>query len=157
MQVDQAKKKRGISIVRNVFGFIAMSMLLTALGIFIWRTNQLSDYQQTEGTVVSLERARSMSVRNRNNGSYPVVRFELEGRSYQFVGGLATSPPAFDIGEKVPVYYSPANPADAIVGSFWQLWFLPILFGSMGTFFMLPVLLMRFAARRNGVAPNPLR
>ncbi len=58
---------------------------------------------------------------------YPVVAFKaLDGRKYTFEGKTGSSPPMFDVGDKVMVLYDPDRPEKAIIDHGWLNW-LPSL------------------------------
>lgn len=67
---------------------------------------------------------------------YPRVWFATEGgRPYEFTGDGGSSPASFDVGEEVRVLFDPADPSQARIDSFMQLWFTPLLLAGMGTVF----------------------
>ncbi len=46
----------------------------------------------------------------------PVVRFKTqEGQSVSYESSFSSSPPAYDVGESVQVFYSPENPEKAVI------------------------------------------
>jgi len=46
----------------------------------------------------------------------PVVSFEIQdGKSISYTSTYSSSPPAYDVGEAVTVFYSPENPENAII------------------------------------------
>lgn len=95
----------------------------------------------TNGTVVELEESSS------SDGGCcvysPVVEFQVNGQTYSFDGGNASSPPAYEVGETVPVIYNPANPNSAQINKWGERWLFPIiiipamLFGALITTFFL--------------------
>jgi hypothetical protein len=61
-----------------------------------------------------------------------------------------TSPPPAKVGEHVSVRYDPANPYNAVIDQYWQIWFLPTLLGILGA----PFLLLGFAMLTFGPSPK---
>lgn len=57
----------------------------------------------------------------------PVIEFEANGRTYSFEGGNASDPPAYDVGEQVPVLYDPADPNTAQINKWTERWLFPII------------------------------
>jgi hypothetical protein len=109
----------------------------------------LSGDQHADGTVVDL---------SYGGRSYdPVVEFTgPSGNTVRFTSWVGSNPPAWDVGEHVDVLYDPDNPRDAVIDAYWQKWFLPTLFGLIGTPFLLlgiglgvPVLVGRKRSRSN--------
>ena len=58
----------------------------------------------------------------------PVVRFKTrDGQSVSYESTYSSSPPAYDLGESVQVFYSPENPEKAIIkgeGSVFRIIFM---------------------------------
>lgn len=66
----------------------------------------------------------------------PVVRFPIsDTRHVTIVGGTATTPPAYDIGQKLPVYFDPNQPAHAFIDTYLERWFVPSLVGGLALLF----------------------
>lgn len=83
----------------------------------------------------------------------PVVVFETaDGQEILFHGSIGSSPPAYVIGERVQVYYQPAEPDGARIGSFSEGWLFAVaLLGFGGVFFLVgvvPMWLMRSGEAR---------
>ena len=57
------------------------------------------------------------------------------GEAVEFTGSVGSSPAAFEVGEAVAVLYDPADPQDARIDSFFQLWFGPLILGFLGLVF----------------------
>jgi hypothetical protein len=84
----------------------------------------------TQGTVTDLE-----SHHDREGGSSysPVVTFSTpDGQSHQFSSNVASQPPAYQVGERVPVKYLANNPQRAKIGTPGSLWLLPAIFVAIG-------------------------
>jgi hypothetical protein len=62
----------------------------------------------------------------------PTVRFVTDSGSVTFTGWVASSPPAYRVGESVRVYYNRADPSAAIIDSFADRMLLPVVFGGIG-------------------------
>ena len=79
----------------------------------------------TTGNVVRLEESSS------SEGGCcvysPVIEFDANGRTYSFEGDNASHPPAYDIGEQVPVIYDPADPDTAQINKILERWLFPVL------------------------------
>jgi len=73
----------------------------------------------------------------RGGSTVPEVEYQVNGVVYLIHGMISTSPPAYSIGEKVMVYYSPDHPGDGVIGSFIELWLMPVVFGGIGSVFSL--------------------
>ena len=79
----------------------------------------------TTGTVTELEESSS------SEGGCcvysPVIEFQANGQSYQFDGGNASYPPAYEVGETVSVIYDPENPNTAQINKWSERWLFPLI------------------------------
>lgn len=76
------------------------------------------------------------------------IRFEADGKEYTQILNSYNS--GWKKGDKLTVYYDPANPEDVTDG--FVMWFLPTLFGGMGILFIIigfsPVIAVKTTNRR---------
>jgi Protein of unknown function (DUF3592) len=49
---------------------------------------------------------------------------------------ISSSPAAFSVGESVRVRYDPANPEDARIHKFFEIWGATVIFGIVGAAFI---------------------
>lgn len=101
--------------------------------------------QKTTGTVTALMPGSSYSSSGHYSTTvyYPVVAFQaVDGRSGSITGSVGSSRPAYKVGQQVELYYDPANPAEAHMGSLlggspWLLvlGILTLVFGLVGGVF----------------------
>lgn len=86
--------------------------------------------RHAEGTIVDLAPA--------SRGYDPVVEFTVpDGDKVRIKGWVGSNASVFPLGEQVPVRYNPDNPQDAVIDTYWQVWFVPTLFGIIATPFLL--------------------
>lgn len=122
-----------ISATKYLFAAVGLGMLLGAFVAHHRTAVFVSHASRAQGTVTALVPQRSG---DSNSVSYrPIVRFEHEGREVQFSDSLASSPPAYYVGQTVGVLYLAHSPADARIDSFSSLWFVPALLTGMGLIF----------------------
>jgi hypothetical protein len=101
-----------------VFGGVGLFFLSKALSFS-------HDSAHVEGTVVRHERSGDKGNR------LPVVRYEVDGKSHELRGDIASnSPPA--VNSKVSIIYKTADPGQAQIDSFVQRWLFPLVFGGIG-------------------------
>lgn len=75
-----------------------------------------------DGTVVELVPG--------GRGYRAVVEFAApNGATIRFTSPVSSNPPPARVGQHVEVRYDPGNPQDAEINTYWQVWFLPTLFG----------------------------
>src|SRR5262245_36850183 len=77
---------------------------------------------RTEGRIIALHPASK-------GGLVPEVEFEAAGETYRLrphQEGTRQSAPEYMVGDSLPVLYQPDAPAVAVVGTFSEMWGLPI-------------------------------
>ena len=110
--------------------------LLAFAAISVVRTEAfLRGSVEVSGEVIRLERSK-----DRGQYAYtyaPVFSFTTsDGETYTVISGISSSPPSFSVGEPVRVRYTPANPADARIHSFFQTWGKTVISGAIGVAFV---------------------
>ena len=110
--------------------WIALLLLVAALGIGI---GSLVSFANTiafvrsaliaPGTVIELV-GRPCDPKDRGTCYAPRVLFTdpATGRRIEFLSRVATDPPAFRVGERLMVLYSPDDPGAAMVQGFFSIW-----------------------------------
>lgn len=116
----------GSKVVAVTFSLIGSVFLMVGVG-FGWSScSLLGVAERTEGTVIRL------AGNGPRRGTAPVVEFFLDGNRREFQSWLSTSPPQFNVGDKVTVLYDPNDPQRASIESFVTLWLFPTIFGGIG-------------------------
>ncbi|GAA6151032.1 hypothetical protein NBRC116587_04510 [Pseudoteredinibacter isoporae] len=129
---------RNFGIVGVIFAMMGFLMLfgagLWAHSVYKFKASAVL----VEGEVIDL-----LSRSGSDSTTYaPKYRFMVnEQQVYTVVSRSSSNPPAYDIGEKVPVLYDPTDPMDARIDGFLGLWFGPTLVAGMGTVFSLVALI----------------
>ncbi len=61
-----------------------------------------------------------------------------EGVTHKAFTRVRSNPPSFAVGDRVKVYYDQKNPTNAMIGTFWEVWFPPLALSFFaGIFFLL--------------------
>lgn len=92
-------------------------------GYMSWTLEQ--NGAETTGHVVRLEESS-----NGDGGCCvysPVIEFEASGQAWTFESNNASSPPAYEVGEAVPVLYDPADPNTAQIDHWAERWLMPVI------------------------------
>lgn len=91
--------------------------------------------QHTQGTVVGFVE-RSGSARNRGATYAPRVRFTPGwGEPIEFTSSSSSSPPEYEVGERVPVLYASNNPQDARLDGTFSMFGVSLIFSLFGVIF----------------------
>lgn len=114
-----------------IFGGIGLVMLVIALAFGLNTALSISQSSTAEGTVIDAG--------NPSGGRKVRALIEFtasNGQVVQFRSNTGTNPPEFQTGQKVKVFYKPADPAgSAFPDSFISLWFWSLLSGLLGLVF----------------------
>jgi hypothetical protein len=141
--------------------FLLVGVLLLAIGLwFGWSSwADLAQAQRVEGKVVEMVRTESpkgvgskkVQAISKGPSFAPVVEYQAGGQTFRIRGHLASSPPAYAVGDTVGVLFQADRPADGRIDSFSETWLMPLVLGGGGIVFGLVGLLM-LVARRRGMA-----
>jgi hypothetical protein len=100
-------------IVKLVFGLVGVLMLVGAGLLYQNTTKFIASASRARGEVIELLRVES-SRRNSSDTWRPLVHFKLpSGEIVEFAPSSSSSPPAYDKGEIVGVFFNPGDPKDA--------------------------------------------
>jgi Protein of unknown function (DUF3592) len=113
------------------YKFFGLPFILVGLGIgyYNYSINQQTS-EKTEGKVTSMNRGGK-------GGFAPVFDFTTKtGEKQTYKSNFYSSPPLYQIGEVVPLYYNPDNPSTVRTDSFTDNWVLPIAFTLGGLLLM---------------------
>lgn len=122
-------------LLKRLTGYFLLAGGLAMVGAGIWfavdHARFLQRTDRAPGAVVEIvaERgARGMTL------YHPVVRYRPADRGdavvFKAKPGLWPSP--FAVGDRVTVAYDRDDPDDAMIVSFWMLWFLPLAMALLG-------------------------
>lgn len=123
--VKSSGKPGGGLIVAVVFLLIGGIFSAVGGGFAVKSIRFQREGLRAPGTVVRLQSAGKGNTK-------PVVKYVVDGKSYETIGTLASKPAAFDVGEKVDVFYMPDNPEHAQINGFVERWLFPTIFGGIG-------------------------
>jgi Protein of unknown function (DUF3592) len=103
--------------------------------------------QRTDGVVIDLRDPPGLSS---SWAVHPVVTYvsPVDGRQYTFQDETGSRPPAYAIGERVPVLYDPDQPGDARIDSLANRALGPAICGGIGAVFTALGFVFLIRARR---------
>ena len=138
LQKAEDMKRSGAKVGRLV-GLIFMSIgivLLVVAGYFVYDHQQFEKTAVTvTGTVVDFHSYISTSDNSSTTMYSPIFEYEYEGKKYTYVSTSGSNVKEYEVDERIDIMVNPENPADVLVDSFMEKWFVPALLGFMGTLF----------------------
>jgi hypothetical protein len=142
-----------LSTFKYVLAAVGLALLLGSLAVDNHTASFVRGAARAQGTVTALVPQQSTDYGSITKTPYtrytyqPVVRFIYKGQLIQFNDSVASSPPAYHVGETVSVLYRESNPYDARIDSFLSLWLIPLIFGGIGAIFLAIGAAMMFRSR----------
>jgi hypothetical protein len=125
----------GARIARRAFQVTGIGLLVLAIFLSSGTALFLQHAVTADATVVAL-----IEKTDADDGTiayYPQFTFSTPaGSSFTIVARNGSKPAEFKRGQKVRVLYERTNPYNAKIDTFLQLWLLPLIFGSIGIFFL---------------------
>jgi hypothetical protein len=123
-----------INIAKYVTTAVGIGLLTGAFFLYQDTTAFLGEAARAEGTVVDLIESRSS-----DSTTYrPVVNFTAtSGRTIGFASSSGSNPPSYDRGDKVDVFYLPADPENARIDGFFSLWGGATILAGLGSAFLI--------------------
>ncbi|RZJ47761.1 MAG: DUF3592 domain-containing protein [Flavobacterium sp.] len=123
-----------MKIIKYVFSIVGLALLIGAFFLYQNKKSFLEKAITVEGTVTELLPSRSD-----NSTTYkPVVTFTTkDDKKIEYTSSVSSNPPSYHVGEKVEIFYDPADPYDADINGFFSLWLAPLILGIMGSIFFL--------------------
>jgi hypothetical protein len=120
--------KKTLATVFSLLGLAGVLATGVSVAVVAGLTSGMS--RHAEGTIVDVVPGK--------RGYDPVVGFTVpDGDQVRINGWVGSNASAFPIGKQVPVRYNPDNPQDAVIDTYWQVWFVPTLLGIITTPFLL--------------------
>ncbi len=104
-------------------------LLGAALYLYLRQRQFLRRAREATGVVVAL----TQSPGEGGSLQHPVVEFQTaNGEVVEFESPVGQNPPAYQVGQRVPVLYDPGRPEAATIRSFVSLWLWCLVTGLLG-------------------------
>lgn len=118
-----------------VFGLLGAVCLGVGLAFLIHTQRFVDRAEVAPGVVIELLHTRD---RDGDVLYRPLVGYQTAGGALvEFASTFESHPPAYEVGEKVTVLYDPTHPDEARLRSFFSLWGIAAVFGTLGSVFFL--------------------
>ncbi len=131
----------GFALGALVFGFVGLVFVAIAGASYYFQQQTIENSEKITGVVTDFHYGSK-------NGSSPIITYEWNGEKRQYHSNTYSSPPAYDLHEEVTMFVNRDNPDDVVVDTFSDRWFLIIIFGGMGSVFVLICVLFFFVGRK---------
>ncbi|MHC6225422.1 DUF3592 domain-containing protein [Pseudomonas sp. X10] len=138
------------SVLKYLFVFVGLAILMAGYSSYQRTKSFLSDALASQGHVIDL-----LSTQGSDSTAYKaIVQFETgAGQTFELISSVATNPPLYTVGEVVEILYSPTNPDEARIDSFFEVWGAATILGPIGGSFVLAgsliILFGKWKVRRN--------
>jgi hypothetical protein len=138
--------KVGLTIMVWVFVPLSIGLLLGSLTAFICTRHFVNTAARADGTVNRLlEESTKDGILYR-----PVFEFrDARQQRHEMHSAFRSRPPAHQVGDKVTVLYAIADPDNAVVDGFWDLWFNSLLLAFVGSGFLITSVVLLIARSRS--------
>lgn len=136
-------------LILGIFCGVGPLLLLFVAGTGIRRALFVHSSLSAEGVIVGLRATRFTS--SSKNSWSPIFRFTAkDGGTFTVTSDVAEGRSHWRLGASVPVLYEQAHPENAHINSFFQLWALQAILGTVGAAFSaLPFLILVRRLRAN--------
>jgi len=138
---------------------LLVALLMTGGGLYFaaFQVDLLLHGETATGEVVALEAGTSTSSSSRP-AYFPIVAFEApDGSRITFRHRTGQSPPAYAVGDRVPVTYLPDDPESALIAESFMNWLLPLVLLALGPALIFVALRGIVGARRRLAKGGPNR
>ena len=123
-----------------IFGAIAMVLLAIAAAIYYFETKTIENGDRVSGQVVDF---------NSSDGSVaPVIQYEWRGEKKLYYSNIYSTPPAYEMDERVPMIINRDDPDDILLDTFTDRWLAIVVLCGLGLFFGFFCILFRFMGRK---------
>ncbi len=120
----------GIYIGVGALLLVGSVMLLFALKLFYETIVFLRSAVRTVGTCIRLDGARNS---DGQATSLPVFEYQTnDGTIYRYTSTVASTPPAYNVGDTATLLYHKRNPRNARINSFIEIWLVQLILAVLG-------------------------
>ena len=128
------------NVVSFIFGFIAVVLAGIGVVIYIVQQQTVSNGDYVQGEVVDFK--------TMDTGVAPVISYQLKGQSKTYISTLYSTPPAYQLHEKLWMYVSRDDQEDVVIDNFTERWLAITILAVIALLFGFFAFLFRFVARK---------
>ena len=142
--IKQSRGGNNAVIIASLFAgiFIVAGMVSVYFGTYFYTDIQSirKGGVKTEGVILRYERRGTRSANMKDMFVVPIVQFQTVAGQLIVVEGKVDNSTILqnlcESGEQVEIIYDPNNPEHAVINTFAELWFLPLLLWIIGAGFI---------------------
>lgn len=120
-------------LVGLIFAGVGAILAIIGFGFGYNSWSFTSGARKADGKVIRLVQTTD----RRGTTSAPVIRYAVDGQTFEVQSSVSSSPPAYSVGDHVAILYPPEHPHQGRLHSFTELWVAPLVLGGMGTLFFI--------------------
>lgn len=130
-------------MIHGILVLVGFVLLALAILLFISSRKFVANGIKTQATVIDNIAISSQSDGGTSIMYAPLLKYDVKSEKNTYTPNSRSNPPAYDIGEKVPIVYSKKNSQNVRIVSFWGVYLgsnilfafsLPMLFIGVGYF-----------------------
>lgn len=111
----------------TIVTLLALNLVWAAMAVWGWVYFRTSLNLNQNGVEVQAIVIENLQVSSDDGDSYkPVFQFTIDGQTYTHTSPNSSYPAKYDVGETETLLVDPANPEQAGVQSFSELWLAPL-------------------------------
>lgn len=110
------------TILHGILLLIGAVLLLLGLVLFFSARKFRDKGVKTQATVIDNIPSRSTDDHGTSQLYTPLLEYSIGGKTFTYTPNSRSNPPAYDIGEKVPIVYRPDNHHDVRIVGYWGIY-----------------------------------
>lgn len=131
-------------MIHGILVLVGFVLLVLGIQLFISSCKFVANGIKTQATVIDNIAISSQSDAGTSIMYAPLLEYDVKSEKNTYTPNSRSNPPAYDIGEKVPIVYSKKNSQNVRIVSFWGVYLgsnimfafsLPMLLIGTGYFF----------------------
>lgn len=131
-----------LQTVKTVAAVFSIILMLVTFLSWYFNNNFAHKAIRVTGTVTELVPQDSGSA-----GMAPVVEYTFNGEIKLYRSQVFSQPPAYKLGEEVPLLINPDNPDDVVIDNFSERYFTTFIFGLFSIFPLFAAIALHFFIR----------
>mgnify|MGYP003348002298 CR=1 FL=1 len=129
------------TVIAVCYGFIGVLVVIAGVCLWISLQRFKATALRTEGTVIRFTKIESHQGEKTNTQLQYLVQYRVEDKQYTV--SVSSFYPAYSIGQKVMVLYSPDDPEQSKIDSFQEISLGPLFSIGVGSIFIIFALFYR--------------